>query len=45
MIYLIIAIVCIAVICGNLDIFWNTLDLLQQLSYFQYINLPFPKHL
>lgn len=30
---------------GNIGIFWNLLDILQELSYLKYINVAFPEQL
>ncbi|CAD8112404.1 unnamed protein product [Paramecium primaurelia] len=44
-IYSLISIACFAFISGNLEIFWNLIDTLQQLSYMKYLNLQFPQNL
>ncbi|CAD8109512.1 unnamed protein product [Paramecium sonneborni] len=43
--YIIYAVSIIAFLCGNLEILWNLLDMLQQLSYMKYHNIQFPQHL
>ncbi|CAK67082.1 unnamed protein product (macronuclear) [Paramecium tetraurelia] len=44
-IYTLITVACVAFISGNLEIFWNLIDTLQQLSYMKYLNLKFPQNL
>ncbi|CAD8055046.1 unnamed protein product [Paramecium sonneborni] len=45
LLYILLAIALISIITGNLDIFWNLLDMVQYLSYIQYINIQFPTNL
>ncbi|CAD8186927.1 unnamed protein product [Paramecium octaurelia] len=43
--YIILIVSGIAFCCGNLEILWNLLDMLQQLSYMKFHNLQFPENL
>ncbi|CAD8103948.1 unnamed protein product [Paramecium sonneborni] len=43
--YIILSVSCIAFLFGNLEILWNLLDMLQQLSYMKFHNIEFPIHL
>ncbi|CAD8214880.1 unnamed protein product [Paramecium octaurelia] len=43
--YFIVFISGISFLCGNLEILWNLLDLLQQLSYMKFHNIAFPQNL
>lgn len=45
MIYVFIGSSSLSVLMGNLDLFFNMLSLLQQLSYVRYLSVPFPSHL
>ncbi|CAD8133826.1 unnamed protein product [Paramecium octaurelia] len=45
MIYVLIGSSSLSVLMGNLDLFFNMLTLLQQLSYVRYMSVPFPSHL
>ncbi|CAD8134052.1 unnamed protein product [Paramecium pentaurelia] len=45
MIYVFIGSSSLSVLMGNLDLFFNMLTLLQQLSYVRYLSVPFPSHL
>ncbi|CAK70960.1 unnamed protein product (macronuclear) [Paramecium tetraurelia] len=45
MIYIFIGSSSVSVLIGNLDLFFNMLTLLQQLSYVRYLSVPFPSHL
>ncbi|CAD8214882.1 unnamed protein product [Paramecium pentaurelia] len=43
--YIILIVSCVAFLFGNLEILWNLLDMLQQLSFMKYHNLQFPENL
>lgn len=44
-VYILFAVSGVACLTGDLQLFWNLLDLLQHLSYLIYINIAFPAHL